>query len=167
MADSGGDLELDAFRGEARSWLEANFPASLKGKGGLVMTEESGAPQGDLAAWRKAIGQKGWATPTWPTQYGGGGLSPKAARVLQQEMDKIRAFNPLTFGTGITMIGPTILDYGTEAQKAKHIPPIVRGEVRWCVGYSEPNAGSDLASLQMRCEDAGDHWRINGQKIWT
>ena len=167
MADSGGDLELDAFRGEARSWLEANFPASLKGKAGLVMTEESGSPQGDLAAWRKAIGQKGWATPTWPTQYGGGGLSPKAARVLQQEMDKIGAFNPLTFGMGVTMIGPTILDYGTEAQKAKHIPPIVRGEVQWCVGYSEPGAGSDLASLQTKCVDAGDHYVINGQKVWT
>jgi alkylation response protein AidB-like acyl-CoA dehydrogenase len=167
MADSGGDLELDAFRGEARSWLEANFPASLKGKGGLVMTEESGSPQGDLAAWRKAIGEKGWATPTWPTQYGGGGLSPKAARVLQQEMDKVGAFNPLTFGMGITMIGPTIMDYGTEAQKAKHIPPIVKGEVRWCVGYSEPGAGSDLASLQTKCVDAGDHYVINGQKVWT
>jgi alkylation response protein AidB-like acyl-CoA dehydrogenase len=167
MADSGGDLELDVFRGEARSWLEANFPASLKGKAGLVMTEESGSPHGDLAAWRKAIGEKGWATPTWPTQYGGGGLSPKAARVLQQEMDKIGAFNPLTFGMGITMIGPTILDYGTEAQKAKHIPPIVRGEVRWCVGYSEPGAGSDLASLQTKCVDAGDHYVINGQKVWT
>ena len=71
------------------------------------------------------------------------------------------------FGMGITMVGPTLLDYGTEEQKQRHIPPIVRGDVRWCIGYSEPNAGSDLASLQMRCEDAGDHWRINGQKIWT
>src|SRR5580693_3876268 len=106
MADSGGDLGLEAFRGEARAWLEANFPPSLKGKAGLVMTEESGSPTGDLAAWRKAIGAKGWATPTWPTQYGGGGLSPKLARVLQQEMDRVGAFNPLTFGMGITMIGP-------------------------------------------------------------
>ncbi|OIQ66436.1 glutaryl-CoA dehydrogenase [mine drainage metagenome] len=88
-------------------------------------------------------------------------------RVLQQEMAKAGAFNPLTFGMGVTMIGPTILDYGTEEQKKKHIPPIVRGDVRWCVGYSEPNAGSDLASLQMKAEDAGDHWKINGQKTWT
>jgi alkylation response protein AidB-like acyl-CoA dehydrogenase len=83
-------------------------------------------------------------------------------------MTRAGAFNPfLGEGMGVTMIGPTILDYGTEAQKQKHIPPICRGEVRWCVGYSEPNAGSDLASLQTKCEDAGDHWKINGQKIWT
>src|SRR5271163_4690575 len=144
MADSGGDLELEAFRDEERA-----------------------APTGDLAVWRKAIGEKGWATPTWPSQYGGGGLSPKAARVLQQEMDRAGAFNPLTFGMGITMIGPTIMDYGTEEQKRQHLPPIVKGEVRWCVGYSEPGAGSDLASLTTKCEDAGDHWRVNGSKIWT
>ena len=82
-------------------------------------------------------------------------------------MDRLGAFNPLNTGMGITMIGPTILDYGTPEQKKQHIPPIVRGEVRWCVGYSEPGAGSDLASLTTKCEDAGDHWRVNGQKIWT
>ena len=167
MADSGGDLELEAFRGEARAWLEANFPPSLKGKGLAVLTDEGGAPAADMVTWRKAMGQKGWATPTWPTQYGGGGLSQKLARVLQQEMDRVGAFNPLAFGMGITMIGPTILDYGTEEQKQRHIPPIVRGEVRWCVGYSEPGAGSDLASLQTKCVDAGDHFVINGQKVWT
>ncbi|HEY9216957.1 MAG TPA: acyl-CoA dehydrogenase family protein [Phenylobacterium sp.] len=165
MADFGADVDLEAFRAEARAWLEANFPSSLAGQAGLSMTDDEA--QGDLLAWRKAIGEKGWATPTWPTQYGGGGLSTAQARVLQQEMARVGAFNPLMFGMGITMIGPTILDYGTEEQKQKHIPPIVRGTVRWCVGYSEPNAGSDLASLQMRCEDAGDHWLINGQKIWT
>src|ERR1700761_4139593 len=166
MADFGADLELEDFRTEAAAWLKANFPASLAGKGQLAMSERSS--QGpDLAAWRKAIGEKGWATPTWPKEYGGGGLSPKQARVLTQEMGKIGAFNPLLFGMGVTMIGPTILDYGTEAQKQKHIPPIVRGEVQWCVGYSEPNAGSDLASLQTKAVDAGDHWIINGQKTWT
>jgi alkylation response protein AidB-like acyl-CoA dehydrogenase len=113
------------------------------------------------------MADKGWAAPTWPAAYGGGGLTPAQARVVQQEMARVGAYNPMAFGMGITMIGPTILDYGTEAQKARHIPPIVRGEVRWCVGYSEPGAGSDLASLQTRCEDAGDHWRINGQKVWT
>ena len=167
MADSGGDLDLEAFRVEARTWLAENFPASLKGAGAGAGELEGHAAVGDLALWRKRIGEKGWATPTWPKAYGAGGLSVQAARVLQQEMDKAGAFNPLTFGMGITMIGPTILDYGTEAQKAKHLPPIIKGEVRWCVGYSEPGAGSDLASLQMKCEDAGDHWLINGQKIWT
>ena len=125
MADFGTDLELEDFRGEVRAWLAANFPASLKGKAALATAERSSAG-GDLAAWRKAIGQKGWATPTWPTEYGGGGLSGPQARVLAQEMAKAGAFNPLVFGMGITMIGPTILDYGTEAQKQKHLPPIVR-----------------------------------------
>ena len=166
MADFGADLELEDFRTEAAAWLKANFPASLAGKGQLAMSERSS--QGpDLAAWRQAIGAKGWATPTWPSEYGGGGLSAKQARVLAVEMGKIGAFNPLLFGMGVTMIGPTILDYGTEAQKQQHIPPIVRGDVQWCVGYSEPNAGSDLASLQTKAVDAGDHWVINGQKTWT
>ncbi len=167
MADFGADVELETFREEARAWLDANFPAALKGKAAQMAGQEGPVSDPDLATWRKAIGEKGWATPTWPKEYGGGGLSPQQARVLAQEMAKAGAFNPLMFGMGITMIGPTILDYGTEEQKQKHIPPIVRGEVRWCVGYSEPGAGSDLASLQMKCEDAGDHWKINGQKIWT
>ena len=166
MADFGADLELEDFRTDAAGWLKANFPASLSGKGQLAMSERSGQSP-DLAAWRKSIGEKGWATPTWPAEYGGGGLSAKQARVLAAEMGKIGAFNPLLFGMGVTMIGPTILDYGTEAQKQQHIPPIVRGEVQWCVGYSEPNAGSDLASLQTKAVDAGDHWVINGQKTWT
>ncbi len=166
MADFGPDLELEDFRKEATAWLQDNFPASLAGKAHYAMAERQ-TPGADLSAWKTAIGEKGWATPTWPTQYGGGGLSPKQARVLQQEMQKAGAFNPLMFGMGITMIGPTILDYGTEEQKAKHIPPIVRGDVQWCVGYSEPNAGSDLASLQMKAVDAGDHWVITGQKTWT
>jgi alkylation response protein AidB-like acyl-CoA dehydrogenase len=167
MADFGADLELEDFRKEARAWVEDNFPKSLAGKGNQLSMAERQSPGADLAAWKKAIGEKGWATPTWPTQYGGGGLSPQKARVLQQEMAKAGAFNPLMFGMGITMIGPTILDYGTEEQKAKHLPPIVRGEVQWCVGYSEPNAGSDLASLQTKAVDAGDHWTITGQKTWT
>src|SRR5580692_1729107 len=168
MADSSGDVELDAFRTEVRGWLEQNFPATLRGKAGAAMAAAEAAEfEGDLLAWKQAVGAKGWGTPTWPAKYGGGGLSTAQARVLQQEMAKAGAFNPMTQGMGITMIGPTILDYGTEAQKQQHIPPIVKGEVRWCVGYSEPGAGSDLASLQTKCEDKGDHWLINGQKIWT
>src|SRR5687768_17512190 len=166
MADFGADIDLEAFREEARACLEANFPASLKGKSALANAEvRSNEP--DLVAWRKAMGEKGWGTPTWPTEYGGGGLSPQQARVLLQEMTKVGAFNPLMFGMGVTMIGPTIMDYGTDEQKKKHLPPIVRGEVQWCVGYSEPNAGSDLASLQTKAVDNGDGWTINGQKTWT
>jgi alkylation response protein AidB-like acyl-CoA dehydrogenase len=169
MADgAAADIDLDAFRAEARDWLEANFPPALRGQGPTLADGDTGAaPSGDAAVWKARMADKGWAAPTWPAAYGGGGLSLAQARVLQQEMARAGAYNPMVFGMGITMIGPTILDYGTEAQKARHIPPIVRGEVRWCVGYSEPGAGSDLASLQTRCEDAGDHWRINGQKVWT
>ena len=168
MADFGGDTKLEDFRAEARAWLEANFPQSLRHRPDLAaQIHEGPQPTGDLLKWREAMGAKGWGTPTWPAEYGGGGLSPQEARVLAQEMTKLGAFNPLVFGMGVTMIGPTLLDYGTPEQKAKHLPPIIRGEVRWCVGYSEPNAGSDLASLQTKAIDKGDHWEINGQKTWT
>jgi alkylation response protein AidB-like acyl-CoA dehydrogenase len=161
------NLEPEAFRAEARAWLEKNFPAALRGKSGGLDELDGGALSDDMALWKRRMGAKGWGTPTWPSEYGGGGLNSGQAKVLGQEMARAGAFNPLMAGMGVTMIGPTILDYGTEAQKQAHIPPIVRGEVRWCVGYSEPNAGSDLASLQTKCVDAGDHWVVNGQKVWT
>ena len=165
MADFGGDL--DAFRGEVRGWIEANFPASLKGKPNPMMREERGnPPSAEQEAWRKAMGEKGWGTPTWPKQYGGGGLSPAQARVITQEIGRAGAYNPIG-GMGVMMFGPTLLEYGTEAQKMEHIPPICRGDLQWCQGFSEPGAGSDLASLQTKCEDKGDHYLINGQKIWT
>ena len=113
------------------------------------------------------MGEKGWGAPTWPKQYGGGGLSPRRGpRAAAEEMAAIGARNPIG-GMGVMMFGPTLLEYGTEAQKPQHIPAIVKGEVRWCQGYSEPGAGSDLACLQTRAEDKGDHWLVNGQKIWT
>ena len=164
MADFGGDT--DAFRAEARSWLEANFPPSLKGKSGLVALEEATSENADLKAWTKAMGEKGWGVPTWPKQYGGGGLSGAEARVLQQEMGRVGAWNPIC-GMGTMMFGPTLLEYGNEEQKKYHIPRIARQEVRWCQGFSEPGAGSDLASLQTKAEDKGDHFLVNGQKIWT
>jgi alkylation response protein AidB-like acyl-CoA dehydrogenase len=168
VADLDADPALAAFRAEARAWLEENFPTSLRGQAGLALAVmEGGAPEGEMLLWRQRMAAKGWGAPTWPAVYGGGGLSGLQARVLQQEMNRLGAYNPLLHGMGVTMIGPTILDYGTEEQKQRHIPPIVRGDVRWCVGYSEPNAGSDLASLQTRCEDEGDHFVVNGQKVWT
>jgi alkylation response protein AidB-like acyl-CoA dehydrogenase len=131
--------------------------------------ESIAASERDAIAWAKRLGAKGWGTPTWPAEYGGGGLSQLKAQVLSQELDRIGAFNPLirTTGMGITMVGPTLLEYGSEEQKQRHIPRICRGEVFWALGYSEPNAGSDLASLQTRAEDKGDHWVVNGQKTWT
>ena len=167
MADFGG-AELDAFRAEAREWLEANFPKSLARNEEAQMQAMAGGVkiEGDLALWRDRMGEKGWGVPTWPAQYGGGGLSRDEARVLQSEMAKIGAWNPIG-GMGVGMFGPTLLEYGTEEQKKKYIPDIATAKVRWCQGFSEPGAGSDLASLQTKAEDKGDHWLVNGQKIWT
>ncbi|MBW8815468.1 MAG: acyl-CoA dehydrogenase family protein [Caulobacterales bacterium] len=164
MADFGG-TDLEAFRAEVRAFVEANFPASLKGKNPM-MREERAKPTPDMEAWRKAVGERGWGTPTWPKQYGGGGLSPAEARVIQGEFARAGAYNPIG-GMGVMMFGPTLLEYGNEAQKAEHIPPICRGDIQWCQGFSEPGAGSDLASLATKCEDKGDHYEINGSKIWT
>ena len=165
MADFGGG-DLDALRTEAREWIAANFPASLKGKANPMMREERSTPSPDQEAWRKAMGAKGWGVPTWPAAYGGGGLSPAEGRVIQQEIARAGAYHPIG-GMGVMMFGPTLLEYGTEDQKQEHIPPIVRGDLQWCQGFSEPGAGSDLASLSTKAEDKGDHYLINGQKIWT
>ena len=164
MPDFGGDL--DAFRAEARSWLEANFPVSLRRQAAPADPEAASTPTDDQELWRRRMGEKGWGTPTWPAELGGGGLTPTEARVLQAEMARIGAPNPIG-GMGVGMFGPTLLEYGNDEQLRRHIPPIVRGELRWCQGFSEPNAGSDLASLQTRAEDMGDHFLVNGQKIWT
>ena len=168
---SAPDEALETFRREVRDWLAANHPPSLRGVGlNMIGGGEGAAPlSGDALAWRQRLGAKGWGTPGWPAAYGGGGLDHRQQAILAEEMQRAQAFNPIpyTAGMGVTMVGPTILEFGTEEQKQRHVPPICRGEVRWCLGYSEPNAGSDLASLTTRAEDRGDHWLINGQKIWT
>ena len=159
---------LEAFRAEARAWLEENVPASVRGDpdGALEAMMSGEKPTADFDLWKRRMGEKGWGAPAWPTAYGGGGLSAAEARVLGQEMAALGVANPIV-GMGTSMFGPTLLEYGTEDQKRRHIPSIVRGELRWCQGYSEPGAGSDLAALQTKLEDAGDHWVVNGQKIWT
>lgn len=160
--------DLNAFREEARQWIGENFPESLKGKG--VGMEEAGNDLGpDLDVWRERLASRGWGAPTWPVEFGGGGLSQNQARIINDELTAAGAFNhiPLITGMGITMVGPTLLDYGTDDQKARHLPGIASGEIRWCLGLSEPNAGSDLASLSTKAVDAGDHFVLNGQKIWT
>ena len=167
-AETASDLE--AFRQEVKQWLADNFPRSLVGSGMSMMSYDDDAPlSGDALAWRKALATKGYGTPTWPKEYGGAGLSHQQARILQDEMSAAGAFNPIPIlaGMGVTMVGPTILEYGTDDQKQRHLPGISSGEVRWCLGYSEPNAGSDLASLATKAEDNGDCWIINGQKTWT
>src|SRR3569833_54539 len=163
--------DLDQFRAETRAWLEANCPAEMR----EPMRSEKDAVWGGRdqsmltpaqKSWMDAMGARGWTVPDWPKAYGGGGLSPAETKILKQEMAAIGARNPLT-SFGISMRGPALLKYGNEAQKKRFLPEIARGEIRWCQGYSEPNAGSDLASLQTKCEDKGDHWRVNGQKVWT
>jgi alkylation response protein AidB-like acyl-CoA dehydrogenase len=158
--------ELDAFRERARAWLAENFPLSLKGRATAFVAEVAEDRAEDVARWRTAMADSGWGVPTWPTRYGGGGLTPAEAGVLREEMARVGAWNPIG-GMGVMMFGPTLLEYGTEAQKARHLPPITRGELRWCQGFSEPGAGSDLAGLSTRAEDKGDHFLVNGQKIWT
>ncbi len=163
--------DLESFREETRTWLEANCPPSMR----TPMAGEEDAVWGgrnyqfknpDAKLWLERMGAKGWTAPMWPAAYGGGGLSNDENRVLQQEMRRIGARLPL-FSFGIWMLGPVLLEYADEEQKQEHLPKIVRGEIRWCQGYSEPGAGSDLAGLMTKCEDKGDHWLINGQKVWT
>ena len=161
--------ELKDFRAETRKWLSENFPPELAGRS-IGMEGESVASLGeDLRRWRERLAAQGWGAPTWPRQYGGAGLTHPEAKIINQEMARIGAFNPIPLmaGMGVTMVGPTVLEYGTDDQKARHLPGIASGEVRWCLGLSEPNAGSDLASLTTKAEDNGDSFVLNGQKIWT
>ena len=163
--------DLDSFRTETRSWLEENCPASMRGAASGALAGSWGGkkwkPENDDArVWLERCAAKGLTAPTWPSEFGGGGLSKEEAKVLGQEMRDLGTPPPLV-GFGLTMIGPTLLQYGSDEQKTEHLPRICRGEIRWCQGYSEPGAGSDLAGLQMRAEDKGDHYIVNGSKIWT
>ena len=161
---------LNEFRSDTRAWLEENCPTSMR----TPMVEEEQVNGGDKKrstnpdsyVWLERMAEKGWTVPNWPKEYGGAGLSKEEYVVLLEEMARINARAPL-MGMGITMIGPTLLEFGTDDQKQRHLPKIASGEIRWCQGYSEPGAGSDLASLQTRAEDKGDYFVINGQKIWT
>jgi alkylation response protein AidB-like acyl-CoA dehydrogenase len=160
------DPELESFRAQARAWLAENFPPSLKDKD-VSMTVMAGVIlTGDAKLWQERMGAKGWGTPTYPKQYGGGGLTSAQTKILQAEMARIGAKNPIG-GMGVMMFGPTLLEYGNEEQKARHVPGIVTAKVRWCQGYSEPGAGSDLAALRTQAVDKGDHYLVNGQKVWT
>jgi len=163
--------DLDKFRKETRAWLEANCPPEMR----KPMTADDDTFWGGRNAkfssepqriWFERMRDKGWTVPHWPTEYGGGGLDGEEAKIVRQEMAAIGARQPLT-SFGISMLGPALLKYGTDAQKKEHLPKITAGLIRWCQGYSEPNAGSDLASLQTRAESDGDDFVINGQKIWT
>lgn len=162
---------LETFRQETRAWLEENCPPSMR----TPMASEDETVWGGRNAkyknpeaklWLDRMASRGWTAPTWPKEYGGGGLTKEENLVLQQELRRIKA-RPALSSFGIWMLGPALLEFANEEQKKEHLPKIVRGEIRWCQGYSEPGAGSDLAGLQTKCEDKGDHYLVNGQKIWT
>lgn len=163
--------DLDTFRADTRAWLDANCPSSIRGP---VTSEDQRVwggrnavfPSDDHRLWLERMGERGWTAPEWPADYGGGGLDRDEAKVLDAEMRRIEAPPPLA-SFGVWMLGPALLKFGTEEQKRRFLPEIVRGEVRWCQGYSEPGAGSDLAGIQTRADDRGDHWIVNGQKVWT
>lgn len=163
--------DLEQFRSEIRTWIEANCPAEMRTPargdddvcwGGRNFVFQSDAQK----QWLQRCAEKGLTVPDWSKEYGGAGLTPAQTKIFRQEMARAGARNPLN-SFGIWMLGPALLQFGTEEQKLHYLPPIARGEIRWCQGYSEPGSGSDLVSLQTYGEDKGDHWVVNGQKIWT
>lgn len=163
--------DLENFRAETRAWLEANCPPEMR----EPLKDESDACWGGRnptfkneaqKIWMDRMAEKGWTVPDWPKPYGGAGLSPAESKILREEMAKLGCRSPLS-SFGIWMLGPALLKFGTEEQKVHYLNQIARGEIRWCQGYSEPGSGSDLVSLQTFGEDKGDHWIVNGQKIWT
>ena len=158
--------DLDTYREETRDWLESNCPTDMRDLSFHWEDVHQIYVRDEAKVWLGRMAKRGWVAPTWPSEYGGGGLDKSHAMVLSQEMKRIKA-TPPSSGMGLTMIGPTLLEYGTDEQKQRHIPKICDGSIRWCQGYSEPGAGSDLAALQTRAVLDGDHFVINGQKTWT
>ena len=163
--------DLDTFRAETKTWLAANCPPEMRQPmrsekdacwGGRKFDYQSPAQK----HWLDLMATRGWTVPDWPIEYGGGGLDAAETKVLKEELAALGARSPLT-SFGISMLGPALLKFGTEEQKRHYLGQIARGEIRWCQGYSEPGAGSDLAGLQTKAEDAGDHYVVNGQKVWT
>ena len=161
---------MENFRQDVRQWLDKNCPESMRTSGSEDETVWGGRnaiyPNPESKAWLDAMGSKGWTCPTWPKEFGGGGLSFEENSVLQSELARINA-RPALISFGISMLGPVLLEYGNQEQKQEHLPKIVRGEIRWCQGYSEPGSGSDLASLQTRAVVDSDEYIINGSKVWT
>ena len=159
-----------SFREEIRDWLEDNCPPTIRQPAGPGEGTGGGRratyPNPEAKLWLDRMAEKGWTAPTWPKEYGGGGLTKEQAGILGEEMRRIRG-RPAHTGMGLSMIGPALLEFGSEEQKHEHLPKIVRGDIWWCQGYSEPGSGSDLASLQTRAVDDGDDFIVNGSKIWT
>ncbi|CAH0991709.1 Putative acyl-CoA dehydrogenase FadE17 [Sinobacterium norvegicum] len=160
---------LEGFAIEVTQWLDDNCPLSMRQPAtmdDLVYGGKKAELSADQQLWLDRMASKGWTVPTWPSEYGGGGLSAAEAKVLKKAMAKLGCRPPL-IGHAIWMLGPALLEYGSEQQKQQHLPQIVRGEIRWCQGYSEPGAGSDLANIRCKAVDQGDHYLVSGQKSWT
>ena len=158
--------ELSDFRAETRAWLAVNCPPGARGPGMVPWGSRKVPPDGDSALWLARMAERGWTVPTWPRRYGGAELDKDQYAVLIDELKRIGARSPLT-GRGVNYIGPTILELGDDDQKARWLPGIARGDGGWAMGYSEPGAGSDLASLSLRAVRDGDRYVLNGRKIWT
>lgn len=162
--------ELEAYRQDTRAWLESNCPASMRTPmpsdemvwGGRVVEFK----HEDQRLWFERMRDRGWFCPDWPAEYGGGGLNPQQLAILEAEMRRLHC-RPAQINLGIWMLGPVLLEYASEEQKQRFLPPMARGEIRWCQGFSEPNAGSDLASLRTTAVIDGDDFVVNGTKIWT
>ncbi len=165
------NTDLTSFRTETREWLNDNCPTSMRepvedpsqlywgGRNSEFISK-------DQEIWFKKMLEKGWIAPDWEKKYGGGGLSLDENNILNQEMGRLGCRKP-HYNFGISMLGPALLKFATEEQKLRYLPEIIQAKIRWCQGYSEPNAGSDLANLQTKAEDKGDHFLVTGSKVWT
>jgi alkylation response protein AidB-like acyl-CoA dehydrogenase len=151
-------LNEAAFRRMVTDFVEANCPPDLRHQPRRMR-------RADVQGWTDTLAKRGWIAPAWPKEYGGMGLSVAKQIAFQEEFDRLGV--PRAPDMGVVMIGPLLIRYGTAEQKARFLPPIVQGKIVWCQGYSEPNSGSDLASLRTEAVDAGDHYIVNGQKTWT
>jgi alkylation response protein AidB-like acyl-CoA dehydrogenase len=160
LAFSKDDL---AFRDEVRRFIDENFDAEMRAK--LAQSKNGYLDKDGQLKWQRALYKRGWAAPNWPVEYGGTGWTPSQKYIFESET--AAAGTPLVSPMGLKMVAPVLMAFGSDAQKKKYLPPVLASEVWWCQGYSEPGSGSDLASLQMRCEDKGDHYLLNGSKIWT
>ena len=151
-----------AFRDEVRAWIEEAMPADIKARA------QAGMPyftQTEVERWHKVLAEKGWSAPGWPVEHGGTGWDVTQRYIFQEEL--VRANSPMLSPFGLNMVGPLLSQFGSDAQKQRFLPKILSGEEVWCQGYSEPNAGSDLANLQLRADKDGDDYVLNGQKTWT
>src|SRR5512145_1459112 len=154
------DQDLE-FRNEVRRFIAEHYPAEVRERQqrGRELRKQ------DYLAWHQAVARRGWSVPAWPVEYGGTGWTPTQRYIWNEELALADTVPIISFGTGL--VGPVIYTFGTPEQKARFLPDIVAGTVWWCQGYSEPGAGSDLASLQTRAVRQGDHYVVNGQKTWT